>query len=111
MEKDRQDAPRKRRAFARVGDLRREAKMERASMKPATPGASMPPPAAPTHERRPPSPPRAAEAVMAGAKVSMDISVDDYLVGGVAILWKILLRGVGFVTPQNLILRIMENFP
>jgi hypothetical protein len=46
----------------------------------------MPPTAAPTHERRPPSPPRAAEAVVAGAEVSMDISVDDYLVGGVALL-------------------------
>jgi hypothetical protein len=53
-------------------------------MKPAAPGASMPPPAAPTHERRPPSPPRVAEDAMAGAEVSMDLSVDDYLVGGVA---------------------------
>jgi hypothetical protein len=85
MEKDRQDAPRKRRAFARVGDPRLEAKMVRASAKPAAPGASMPPPAAPTHERRPPSPPRAAGAVVAGAEGSMDIFVDDYLVGGVPI--------------------------
>jgi hypothetical protein len=84
MEKDRQDAPRKHQAFARLGDLRREAKMARASVKPAAPSASMPPPAAPTHERRPPSPPRAAEAAVAGTEVSMDISVDDYLVGGVA---------------------------
>jgi hypothetical protein len=76
MEKDRQDAPRKCWAFARLGDPRREAKMARASVKPGAPGASMPPPAAPTHERRPPSPPRAAE-------VSMDIPVDDYLVSGV----------------------------
>jgi hypothetical protein len=58
--------------------------MARASVKPAAPGASMPPPAAPTHERRPPSPPRAAEAAVAGAEVSMDIFVDHYLVGGVA---------------------------
>jgi hypothetical protein len=43
----------------------------------------MPPPA-PTNERRPPSPPRAAEATVAGAEVSMELSVDDYLVGGVA---------------------------
>ena len=85
MKNDRQDVPRKRRPFARVGDPRREAKMARASAKPAAPGASMPPPAAPTHERRPPSPPRAAEAVVAGAEVSMDIFMDDYLVGGVAI--------------------------
>jgi hypothetical protein len=84
MEKDRQDAPRKCRAFARVGDPRREVKMSRASVKPAAPGASMPPPVVPIHERRPPSPPRAAEAVVAGAEVSMDISMDGYLVGGVA---------------------------
>jgi hypothetical protein len=93
LEKDRQDVPRKRQAFARVGDPRREVKMARASAKPAAPdasmpppgmpGASMPPPAAPTHERRPPSPSRAAEAAVGGVKVSMDISVDDYLVGGV----------------------------
>jgi hypothetical protein len=92
MEKDRQDTPQKRRAFARVGDPRREVKMARASAKPAAPGASMPPlgapgasmlpPAAPTHERRPPSPPHAAKAAVGGAEVSMDIFVDDYLVGG-----------------------------
>jgi hypothetical protein len=75
--------PQKRRVFARLGGPRREAKVARASAKPAASGASMPPPAAPTHERRPPSPPRAAEVVVAGAEVSMDISVDDYLVGGV----------------------------
>jgi hypothetical protein len=46
-EKDRQDVPRKHRAFARVGDSRREVKMVRASAKPSTPGASMPPPGAP----------------------------------------------------------------
>jgi hypothetical protein len=84
MEKDRQDAPRKRWAFARLADLRREAKMARPSAKPAAPGASMPPPIAPTHEQRLPSPPRAAEAAVAGAEASMDIFVDDYLVGGVA---------------------------
>jgi hypothetical protein len=43
MEKDHQDAPWKRRAFARVGDPRREDKMARASAKPAAPDASMPP--------------------------------------------------------------------
>jgi hypothetical protein len=86
MEKDRQDAPRKRRAFARAGDPRREVKMAWASAKPAAPGASMPPPGAPgASERRPPSPPRAAKTVVDGTEVSMDISVDDYLVGGVAI--------------------------
>jgi hypothetical protein len=85
MEKDRQNAPRKRRAFARVGDPRCEVKMARASPKPAAPGARMPPPGAPTQERRPPSPPRAAEMVVGGAEVSLDIFVEDYLVGGVAI--------------------------
>jgi hypothetical protein len=52
---------------------------------PGAPDTSMPLPAAPTQERRPPSPPRAAETVVGGTDVSMDISVDDYLVGGVAI--------------------------
>jgi hypothetical protein len=67
--------------------------MAQASAKRAAPGASMPPPgapgaimpllAAPTHERRPPLPSRAAEAAVGGAAVSMDIFVHDYLVGGV----------------------------
>jgi hypothetical protein len=48
MEKDRQDAPRKRRAFARVGDPRREVKLARAGANPAAPGASMTPPGAPS---------------------------------------------------------------
>jgi hypothetical protein len=84
MEKDRQDAPWKRRAFTRLGDPTCEAKMARMSSKPAAPGASMPPPVAPTHERKPPLPPRAAEAVVAGAEISMDVFVDDYLMGLVA---------------------------
>jgi hypothetical protein len=94
MEKDRQDAPQKRRAFARVGDPWREIKMTRASAKPAAPGASMPPPGAPgasaplpavpTQERRPTSPPRAVEMMMGGPKVSLDISMEDYLMGEVA---------------------------
>jgi hypothetical protein len=46
MEKDCQDAPWKRRAFARIGDPRREVKMARASAKTAAPEASMPPPIA-----------------------------------------------------------------
>jgi hypothetical protein len=83
MEKDCQDTPRKRWAFARLGDPRSEAKVARVSVKPAAPSASMPPLIVPTHERRPPSPTRAAEAVVAGVEVSMDITVDDYLVGGV----------------------------
>jgi hypothetical protein len=93
MEKDCQDASRKRRAFARVGDPRREVKMARASAKTATPRASMPLPTAPgpsaplpalpTQERRHASPTHAAEAAV--AEVSLDISVGDYMMGGVAI--------------------------
>jgi hypothetical protein len=41
MEKDRQDAPRKRRAYARLADSRREAKMARPSAKPAAPDANI----------------------------------------------------------------------
>jgi hypothetical protein len=94
MEKDRQDAPQKRRAFTRVRDPQHEIKMVWASAKPAAPDASMPPPGAPgasellpalpKQERRPMSPPRAAEATVGGAEVSLDISVEDYLMGGVA---------------------------
>jgi hypothetical protein len=84
MEKDRQDAPWKCQAFDRLSDTRREAKMVWPSAKPSAPGASMPPPTAPALERRPPSPPRAAKATVAGTEVSMDISMDDYLVGEVA---------------------------
>jgi hypothetical protein len=99
MEKDRQDASRKRRAFARVGDPRREVKMARGVAKSAAPGTSKPPlgaksttpdpskplPAVPVQERRPLSPPRAAETEVGRVRASMDISVDDYLLGGVSI--------------------------
>jgi hypothetical protein len=84
VEKDRQDASRKRRAYTRLVDPRREAKVARPSANPAAPGASMPLPAMPTSERRPPSPLRAAETAVVGVEVSMELSVDDYLVGGVA---------------------------
>ena len=43
MEKDRQDASWKRRAFARVGDPRREVKMAQGAAKSAAPGTSKPP--------------------------------------------------------------------
>jgi hypothetical protein len=43
MEKDRQDASRKRRAFARVGDPCCEVKMARGAAKSAAPGTSKPP--------------------------------------------------------------------
>jgi hypothetical protein len=43
MEKDSHDASRKRRAFARVGDPRREVKMARGVAKTAAPGTSKPP--------------------------------------------------------------------
>jgi hypothetical protein len=90
MDKDRQDATRKRRAFTRVGDPSREVKKARGVAKSAAPGGSKPPPAAkpvilgpnkpslgvraiapdssklpsaePTQERRPPSPLHTAEA-------------------------------------------------
>jgi hypothetical protein len=96
LEKDHQDASQKRRAFVRVGDPRREVKMARGIAKSAAPGSSMPSlgaksaapgpskplPTVPTQERRPPSPLHTAEMEVGGAEVSMDISVDDYLVGG-----------------------------
>jgi hypothetical protein len=94
MEKDRQDARRKRWAFARVGVPRREIKMVWASANIAAPSTSVPPagapgasaplPALPAQERRPTSPLRAAETALGGAEVSLDISVKDYLMGGVA---------------------------
>ena len=52
--------------------------------KSAAPGPSKPLPVVPAQERRPPSPPRTAETEVGGAEVSMYISVDDYLAGGVA---------------------------
>jgi hypothetical protein len=99
MEKDRQDESRKHRVFARVGDLRREVKMARGITKSTAPGTSKPPlgaksvapgpskplPVVPVQERRPPSPPCAAETEAGRAEASMDISVDDYLLGGVLI--------------------------
>jgi hypothetical protein len=98
MEKDRQDASQKCRAFARVRDPRREVKMARGIVKSAAPGTSKPSsgaksaapgpskplPVVPAQERRPPSPSRPTETEVGGAEVSMDISVEDYLVGGVA---------------------------
>jgi hypothetical protein len=53
--------------------------------KSTAPGSSKPLPAVPTQERRPPSPPRTAETEVGGAEVSIDISVEDYLVSGVMI--------------------------
>jgi hypothetical protein len=42
-------------------------------------------PTAPASGRRPPSPPRIVDTAVAGAEgVSMELSMDDYLVGGVA---------------------------
>jgi hypothetical protein len=48
MDKDRQDAARKRRAFTRVGDPSREVKRARGGAKSTTPGSSKPPPTAKT---------------------------------------------------------------
>jgi hypothetical protein len=111
MDKDRQDAGRKHRAFTRVRDPNREVKRVRGGAKSTAPGSSKPPPAAkavvprpsksssgaraaasgagkstsaePTRERRPPSPVRTDEAAAGGADLDMDICVEDYCVGGV----------------------------
>jgi hypothetical protein len=111
MDKDHQDATRKRQTFTRVGDPSREVKKERGIAKSAAPSSSKPPPAAkptvpgpskpssgakavapgsskppsakPTQEQGPLSPLRTAEAVAGGAELYMDICMDDYHVGGV----------------------------
>jgi hypothetical protein len=111
MEKDRQDATRKRRAVTRVGDPFREAKKAQGGAKSATPGSSKPPPAAkpaapgpskssagaradasssgklpsaePAKERRPPSPACTDVAAARVADFDTDICVGDYLVGNV----------------------------
>jgi hypothetical protein len=115
MDKDRQDAARKRRAFTRVGDPTRKVKRVRGGAKAAAPGSSKPPPAAkpavpgpskssaglraaassagkppsaePAKERRPASPVRADEAAASGADFDTDICVDDYLVGEFFLDW------------------------
>jgi hypothetical protein len=109
MEKDRQDAARKRRAVTRVGDPFREAKKARGGAKSAAPGSSKPPPAAkpaapgpskssagawaaasgagklpsaePVKERRPPLSARTDVAAARVADFDTDICVGDYLVG------------------------------
>ena len=53
--------------------------------KSAAPGPSKLLPAVSMQERRPPLPPRADETEAGRAEASMDISVDDYLLGGVSI--------------------------
>jgi hypothetical protein len=109
MDKDRQDAARKRRAITRVGDHMREVKRAWGGAKSTTPGSSKPPPAAkpavpgpskssagsraaasgagkppstePVKERRSPSPVRTDKAATGGADFDMNICVDDYLIG------------------------------
>jgi hypothetical protein len=111
MDKDRQDAARKRRAFTRVGVPSRGVKRARGGAKSTAPGSSKPPlatkPVIPgpikssvgarvvasgagkppsaelTKERRPPSPVRTGEAAAGGADFDTDICVEDYRVGGV----------------------------
>jgi hypothetical protein len=111
MDKDRQDATRKCRAFTRVRDPSREVKRVRGIAKSAAPGSSKPPlavkpavsgpsksssgaravasssskppSAEPTKEQGPPSPLCTTEAAVGGADLAMDICVDDYRVGGV----------------------------
>jgi hypothetical protein len=65
MEKDCQDAQRKKRkAPIRLVDSRREAKLACPSVKAAAPAATMPLPAVPAAAARPPSPPRATETAV-----------------------------------------------
>jgi hypothetical protein len=109
MDKDHQDAVRKRQEFTRVRDPSREVKRARGGAKSTAPGSSKPPPAAkpavpgpskssacsraaasgagkppsaePTKEQRPPSLVRIDEAAAGGADFDTDIYVEDYLVG------------------------------
>jgi hypothetical protein len=68
MEKDRQDAQRKKhRAPIRLVDPRREAKLARPNVKAAMSGVAMPPPAAPTAAPRPPSPPCITKMALLGS--------------------------------------------
>jgi hypothetical protein len=65
-------------------DPRREAKLARPGAKAAAPDVVMPPPAVFATASRPPSPPRVVETVMTGTgEAATELSVDDYLVGGV----------------------------
>jgi hypothetical protein len=109
MDKDRQDAARKRQVFTRVEDPTREMKLARGGAKSTAPGSSKPPPTAkpavpgpskssagsratasgagkppsaePTKERRPSSLVRADEVAAGGADFDTDICVEDYLIG------------------------------
>jgi hypothetical protein len=109
MEKDRQDAARKRWAVTRARDPFREVKKARGGAKSAAPSSSKPPPAAkpaapgpskssvgamaaasgagklpsakPVKERRLPSPARTDVVAVRVADIDMDICVGDYLVG------------------------------
>jgi hypothetical protein len=110
MEKDHQDAARKRRAVVRIGDPFREAKKARRGAKSAAPGSSKPAPATkpaappppskssasakaaasgagkpplgePVKGRRLPSPAHADEAATRVADFDTNICVGDYLVG------------------------------
>jgi hypothetical protein len=85
MEKDRQDAQRKKhRAPIRLVDPRREANLARPSVKAAASGVVMPPPAAPAAAPRPPSPPCVTEIAVTGSGgAAPELLVDDYLVGDV----------------------------
>jgi hypothetical protein len=122
MDKDRQDAARKLRAFTRVRDPSREVKRVWGGTKSTAPGSSKPPPVAkaaipgpsksllgtrvvascsgkppsaePTRERRPPSPVRTDEAAAGGADLDMDICVDDYCMGGVMMFYAHTGRGL-----------------
>ena len=115
MEKDHQDAARKRRAVTRVGDPFREAKKAWRDTKFAAPGSSKPPSATksaapgpskssagvkdaasgagklpstePAKERRLPSPARADVVAARVADFDTDIYVGDYLIGKFSFLF------------------------
>jgi hypothetical protein len=62
-----------------------EAKLARAGAKAAAPAVAMPPPAAPAVAARLPSPPHATETTVSGTSgAAKELSVDDNLVGGIA---------------------------
>jgi hypothetical protein len=74
----------KHKAPLRLVDPRRDAKVLRPSAKGATLATVMHPPVVPVALERVPSPPRAVEATVSETGgIGQELSVDDYLVGGV----------------------------
>jgi hypothetical protein len=86
MEKDHQDAQRKKRkAPLRLVDPCRDAKVVRLNVKGAAPPVTMTPPAVLAIAMKLPSPPRVTETTVSGTEgTGQELSMDDYLVGRVA---------------------------